>query len=187
MSPSGYSRLAGGEKGRTRRHKTATRKRGNAPKAVRRRGSSAADLSKKVALFKRDRDEARLCEADFSAVARFENGLLHLVAMNNLSPGEREAFDSLFPRPPERNFAMGRAFIDGDSVQFEDVLADPTYDPRTRDVLQRPLGYRTFMAVPIIRNGKSIGTIGCGRRKVMPFTARQPDEPRLRLLAGLAM
>jgi GAF domain-containing protein len=116
---------------------------------------------------------ARLCEADFSAVARFENGLLHLVAMNNLSPAEREAFDSLFPRPAERNFAMGRAFIDGVSVQFEDVLADPTYDPRTRDVLQRSLGYRTFMAVPIIRNGKSIGTIGCGRRKVMPFTARQ--------------
>jgi GAF domain-containing protein len=116
---------------------------------------------------------ARLCEADFSAVARFENGLLHLVAMNNLSTAERGAFDSLFPRPPERNFAMGRAFIEGVSVQFEDVLADPTYDPRTREVLQRPLGYRTFMAVPIIRNGKPIGTIGCGRRKVMPFTARQ--------------
>jgi GAF domain-containing protein len=80
---------------------------------------------------------ARLCEADFSAVARFENGLLHLVALNNLLPAEREAFDSLFPRPPDRNFAMGRAFIDGVSVQFEDVLADPTYDPRTREVLQR--------------------------------------------------
>ena len=116
---------------------------------------------------------ARLCEADFSAVARFENGLLHLVAMNNLSPAEREAFDRLFPRPPERNFVMGRAFIDGVSVQFEDVLADLTYDPRTREVLQRLLGYRTFMAVPIIRNGKPIGAIGCGRRKVMPFTARQ--------------
>ncbi|MFZ1150277.1 MAG: GAF domain-containing protein, partial [Xanthobacteraceae bacterium] len=114
-----------------------------------------------------------MCEADFTAVARFENGLLHLVAMNNLSPAERKAFDSLFPRPPERNFAMGRAFIDGVSVQFEDVLAEPTYDRHTREVLQRPLGYRTFMAVPIIRNGKSIGTIGCGRRTVMPFTARQ--------------
>jgi GAF domain-containing protein len=204
---------AGGEPVKTRRRKTAARKRLNAPKVARHHGSSAAILNKKVALFKRERDEAleqlsealeqqtaasevlrviarsptdaqpafeamvaraaRLCEADFSAVARFENGLLHLVAMNNLSPAERDAFDSLFPRPPERNFAMGRAFIDRVSVQFEDVLADPTYDPRTREVLQRPLGYRTFMAVPIIRNGKPIGTIGCGRRKVMPFTARQ--------------
>ena len=129
---------AGGEPVKTRRRKTAALRRGNAPKPVRRRGSSAADLSKKVALFKRERDKAleqlsealeqqtatsevlrviassrtdaqpafeamvaraaRLCEADFSAVARFDNGLLHLVAMNNLSPGEREAFDSLFPR-----------------------------------------------------------------------------------------
>ena len=204
---------AGGERVKTRRRKTAVRKRGTAPKITRHRGSSADGPSDQVALFKRERDEAleqlsealeqqtatsevlrviassrtdaqpafeamvaraaRLCEADFSAVARFENGLLHLVAMNNLSPAEREAFDGLFPRRPERNFAMGRAFIDGVSVQFEDVLADPTYDRHTREVLQRPLGYRTFMAVPIIRNGKSIGTIGCGRRTVMPFTARQ--------------
>ena len=204
---------AGGEPVKTRHRKTAARKRGNAPKAVRPESSSAPGQENIVARLTRERDEAleqlsealeqqtatsevlrviassrtdaqpafeamvaraaRLCEADFSAVARFENGLLHLVAMNNLSPAEREAFDSLFPRRPERNFAMGRAFIDGVSVQFEDVLADPTYDRHTREVLQRPLGYRTFMAVPIIRNGKSIGTIGCGRRTVMPFTARQ--------------
>jgi GAF domain-containing protein/anti-sigma regulatory factor (Ser/Thr protein kinase) len=204
---------ASGQPAKSRRRKTVTLKRRNAPKVAHHRESSATGLNKKVALFKRERDEAleqlsealeqqtatsevlrviarsptdaqpafeamvaraaRLCEADFSAVARFENGLLHLVAMNNLSLAERDAFDSLFPRPPERNFAMGRAFIDGVSVQFEDVLADPTYDPRTREMLQRPLGYRTFMAVPIIRNGKPIGTIGCGRRKVMPFTARQ--------------
>ena len=116
---------------------------------------------------------AQLCEAEFSAVARFDDGLLHLVAMNNLSPAERESFNSLFPRRPQRNFAMGRAFLDGVSVQFEDVLADPTYDAHTRKVLQRALGYRSFLAVPIIRDGQPIGVIGCGRRKVRPFTATQ--------------
>jgi len=116
---------------------------------------------------------ARLCEAEFSAVTRFENGLLHLVAMNNLSPVEKETFHSLFPRPPERNFAMGRAFLDGISVHFEDVLADPSYDAHTREVLQRVLGYRSFLAVPIIRGGQPIGAIGCGRRQVRPFTATQ--------------
>jgi GAF domain-containing protein len=49
---------AGGEPVKTRRRKTAARKRGNAPKAVRRSGSSAVDLSEQVALFKRERDEA---------------------------------------------------------------------------------------------------------------------------------
>ena len=47
-----------GEPAKTRRRKTVTLKRGNAPKAVGRRGSSAASLLKKVALLERERDEA---------------------------------------------------------------------------------------------------------------------------------
>src|SRR5262245_45625422 len=116
---------------------------------------------------------AELCQAHFSAVARFENGLLHLLALNNLSPEEREAFHSLFPRPPARNFVMGRAFVDGKPVQFDDVLAEFDYDVRTRDVLQRTLKYRTFMAVPILKDGTPIGVIGCARREVKPFTGSQ--------------
>ena len=115
----------------------------------------------------------RLCEAHFSGVARYEDGLLHLVAVSNLSTSEAQAFHSLFPRPPKRNFVMGRAFVDGQEVHFEDVLTELDYDIRTREVLQRTLGYRSFMAVPIIREGKPIGVIGCGRREVRPFTAAQ--------------
>src|SRR6476619_396244 len=47
---------------------------------------------------------ARLCEAEFSAVARLDGDLLHLVAMANMSPPETEAYQSLFPRPPRRDF-----------------------------------------------------------------------------------
>jgi two-component system, NtrC family, sensor kinase len=115
----------------------------------------------------------QLCEAHFSGVARYEDGLLHLVAVSNLSTSEAQAFHSLFPRTPKRNFVMGRAFVDGQAVHFEDVLAELDYDARTREVLQRTLGYRTFMAVPIIREGKPIGVIGCGRREVRPFSAAQ--------------
>ena len=115
----------------------------------------------------------QLCEAHFSGVARYEDGLLHLVAVSNLSTSEAQAFHSLFPRPPKRNFVMGRAFVDGQEVHFEDVLTELDYDTRTREVLQRTLGYRSFMAVPIIREGKPIGVIGCGRREVRPFTAAQ--------------
>src|SRR5215216_6231342 len=116
---------------------------------------------------------AQLCQASFSAVARYEDGLLHLVALNNLSAEESEAFHSLFPRPLARNFVMGRAVVEGQPVHFEDVLAEIDYDPRTRDVLQRVLKYRTFMAVPILREETPIGVIGCGRREMRPFTAAQ--------------
>jgi hypothetical protein len=50
---------AGGETVKTRRHKTATPKRGNAPKGVRARSSSAADQETKVARLARELNEAR--------------------------------------------------------------------------------------------------------------------------------
>ena len=116
---------------------------------------------------------AQMCQAHFSAVARFDDGLLHLVALNNLSEDEIKAFHTLFPRPPARNFVMGRAFVDGRPVQFDDVLSELDYDTRTREVLQRTLKYRTFMAVPILKEGNPIGVIGCARREVRPFTSGQ--------------
>ena len=116
---------------------------------------------------------AKLCEAEFSAVARFEEGLLRLVAVSNLLPDEARAFHSLFPRAPTRGFVMGRAFVEGRTVHVEDVLADPDYDPRTREILQSLTGYRTFLGVPVLRDGRPIGVIGCARRAVKPFTAAQ--------------
>ena len=116
---------------------------------------------------------AKLCEAEFSAVARFEEGLLRLVAVSNLLPDEARAFHSLFPRAPTRGFVMGRAFVEGRTVHVEDVLADPDYDRRTREILQSLTGYRTFLGVPVLRDGKPIGVIGCARRAVKPFTAAQ--------------
>jgi GAF domain-containing protein/CheY-like chemotaxis protein/anti-sigma regulatory factor (Ser/Thr protein kinase) len=116
---------------------------------------------------------SRLCAAEFSAVARFDDGLLHLVALNNMSPEETEAFHRLFPRPLRRDFIMGRAFLDGRPVHVEDVLADPDYDVRVISVLQRVAGYRTFLGVPILKEGVPIGVIGSARREVKPFTAAQ--------------
>jgi C4-dicarboxylate-specific signal transduction histidine kinase len=108
------------------------------------------------------RSAARLREADFSVVARFDDGL---------SSQEMEELHSLFPRPPQRNFTMGRAFLDGRSVHVDDVLIDPDYDPPTLGVLQRLMRYRTFLAVPILREGVRI--VGCARREVKPFAPNQ--------------
>ena len=49
---------AGGKPAKTRRRKTVTLKRRDAPKAVRRRSSSAVSLQEKVTLLTRERDEA---------------------------------------------------------------------------------------------------------------------------------
>ena len=116
---------------------------------------------------------ARLCDAAFSMAVRFDGAMLHLVAVNNMSPAETEAYQSLFPRPPLRSYIVGRAFIDGRPVHVEDVRTDPDYDPKTLETLQRGAPYRTYLGIPIIRDGVPIGAIGCGRREVKPFTATQ--------------
>jgi two-component system, NtrC family, sensor kinase len=85
---------------------------------------------------------ATLGDAEFSAVTRLEDGLLNLVAVHSLSPGETAAFYSLFPRRPERSFVMGRAFVDAQPVHFKDVLAELDYDTRTLETLQSVAKYR---------------------------------------------
>ena len=113
---------------------------------------------------------ARLCDATFSAVARFDGELLHLVAVNKMSPEETAAYHSLFPRPALRNFIIGRAFTDGVPVHVEDIETDPDYDPHTLAVLRAAAPYRSYLGIPILRDGVPIGAIGCGRREVKPFT-----------------
>ena len=119
------------------------------------------------------RHAARLCDAEFSAVARLDGEFLHLAAMAHMSPRETEAYRSLFPRPPRRDFVIGRAFVDRQPVHVKDVRTDPDYDPRTLQVLQRAAPYRTYLGIPILLKGVAIGAIGCGRRRVKPFTAAQ--------------
>ncbi len=102
---------AGGEPVKTRRRKTAARKRGNAPKAVRGRGSSAVGLSEQVALFKRERDEAL---AQLSAASK-------VLKVISSSPGQLEpVFQAMLANAThlcEAKFASLR-LSEGDRLRF---------------------------------------------------------------------
>ena len=115
----------------------------------------------------------RLCDATFGGVFRFRDGQLHIAALAHVSQEETDAFHNQYPRPPHRNFIMGRAFLDGRPVHVEDVVTDAGYDQGMQAGLQRVARYRTVLAVPILRNGAPIGVVGCARREVKPFTAAQ--------------
>jgi signal transduction histidine kinase len=65
---------------------------------------------------------------------------------------------------------VGRAMSDGKIVHVPDVLADPDH----LLVEQRKVGgYRTVLAVPLMREGLAIGIIRLTRNKVQPFTDKQ--------------
>ena len=118
---------AGGEPVKTRRRKTVTPKRRNAPKAVRRRSSSAAGKEAKVALFKRERDEALERETATSEV-------LHLISK---SPGNLElVFRSILEnatRICQANFA-NLHFYEGDAFR---VVAMHNAPPEWAEVLRQ--------------------------------------------------
>ena len=112
---------------------------------------------------------ARLCEADYAAIHRPKDGAYPYVASYGLS---REYDDYMRARPivPGRDTVLGRAVIEGQVVQVEDVLTDPEYGNRERAKLG---GFRTVLGVPLLREDIPIGVIVLARSEVRPFTDKQ--------------
>ena len=112
---------------------------------------------------------ARLCEADKAAITRQINGVFYFAETYGFSPEYKEHVRSL-PVKPERGFASGRALLEGNIVHVVDVLADPNY---TWEETQRIGGFRTVLAVPMLREGVPIGVLGLTRSEVRAFTDKQ--------------
>src|SRR6185436_3931386 len=72
--------------------------------------------------------------------------------------------------PIDRRSLTGRAVVEGRAIHIADVLADPEYRPAGR---QAAGGYKTVLAVPMLRDGTTIGVFGLGRSEVSPFTDKQ--------------
>jgi signal transduction histidine kinase len=73
------------------------------------------------------------------------------------------------PLPPGRQSATGRAVLERRVVHIHDVLQDRDYTW----VGGEAAGVRTILAVPMLREDVVVGVIGCGRREVRPFAAKE--------------
>src|SRR5262245_22192099 len=111
----------------------------------------------------------RLCGADQGAIHQFDGELLQLGAAYRTRPEYRE-YARGHPVRASRGSASGRAAIDRQTVHIHDVLADPEYQMFER---QRVSGFRTFLAVPMLRDQTVVGIINLWRTRVEPFTDRQ--------------
>ena len=97
----------------------------------------------------------RLCGARMGALYPFDGELVHLVAHHNYSPEVLEILRRRYPRPPQPDHASGRAILTRAVVQIEDMLADPVYPPE----ITRAGGWRSILAVPMLRDGVPNGAI----------------------------
>jgi GAF domain-containing protein len=117
---------------------------------------------------------ARLCNADMASIARDYGPGFHHVTNYGFPPDWLD-YSRPFKMQPGRGSVVGRALLDGAVVQVADVLADPEY---TYLEPQKKAGYRTFLAVPLLREGQPIGVISLGNKTVRPFSDKQIELVR---------
>src|SRR5262245_24693851 len=112
---------------------------------------------------------ARLCEAEMASIARRRGTNYHLVANYGYPSGYNEYIETL-PMESGRGSVTGRVLLEGKPVHIVDVLADPEY---TLAEAQKKGGFRTMLAVPLLREGVPIGVLHVLRTRVRPFTEKQ--------------
>jgi GAF domain-containing protein len=109
----------------------------------------------------------KLCEASDAYVALKDGDYLVFQTQHGLIPVAWKR------RPINRQWPAGRTVVDGKSVHLRDVLAGEGDEfPDGREIARRD-GARTVLAVPMTREGESIGVIILRRTEVLPFTDKQ--------------
>ena len=200
----------GGKAAKTQRRKTAARKGGNAPKVVRHGGSSADALSKKVALFKRERDEAleqqkatsevlrvissspgelepvfnamlanatRICEATIGTLYLYEGTQFRGVALHHSKKSYVDYWrsNSVVELKKHSGTPLDRLVNTKRVVHIPDLRIDQSYLEKSGRIvaLVEDAGVRTFVSVPMIKEGELVGAINLYRQEVRPFTNKQ--------------
>jgi class 3 adenylate cyclase len=123
-------------------------------------------------------NSVRLTHAEGGNITREVAGEYRAGAISSGLPEEYGQIMSNMTFRPERGSAIGRALLERGPIQILDVLADPEYS--LADV-QRVLGFRTLLAVPLLRDGEPSGALSVWRRQVRAFTA-----PEISLLTTFA-
>jgi GAF domain-containing protein len=116
------------------------------------------------------RSAARLCEAQFCFVFRFDGERLHFVAHHGLTPEGYDAVRRAWPSAPTPGSAAGRSVLDRGVAHIPDVHADPGY---VFGAAAEVATYRSIAAVPMLHDGIPIGTITVSRSRAGAFPDRQ--------------
>ena len=112
---------------------------------------------------------AQLCDADRALIWQ-RDGAVYRLAANYGFSREVEEHAKRHPIAPGRGTLVGRMALEGSTVHVPDVLSDPEY---TGTEYQSRAGFRTLLAVPLLRDGVVIGAFSLTRPVVKPFTDRE--------------
>ena len=112
----------------------------------------------------------RLCEADDATMFRLVGDSAQLFAHHGQLPLAGPI--GQFALPLVRGLAGARAIIERRTVHVADMQAEADEYPESHTISLQ-LGYRTMLAVPLLRGREAIGVIALRRAEMRPFTERQ--------------
>ena len=116
-----------------------------------------------------------ICEAKFGTLYLYDGDVFRPAAFHNAPPAFVEARKRQAGIRPPPDSALGRVAITKQVAQLADIKATQSYierDPIT--VIPVDLaGYRTVVAVPMLKEDELIGAINIYRQEVRPFSEKQ--------------
>ena len=118
---------------------------------------------------------ARICDAKFGNIFRWDGDAFSLVATHNTPPAFAE-YRKRRPLPLKPNLPFSRMVVTNAVVHCADAAALPAYtEQRDPDIVAAVelAGIRTFVAVPMLKENKLIGALIVYRQEVHPFTDKQ--------------
>jgi signal transduction histidine kinase/putative methionine-R-sulfoxide reductase with GAF domain len=112
----------------------------------------------------------RLCNAAYCSVCLYDGEWIRMAAIQNVDPSRAEMLQRVFPLRVDDGTLPGRVIRTRAVMQIPDVAADPDY--RLKQEIQA-MGFRSLLAVPLLRDGEPIGTVNVGRIEPGPFSSTQ--------------
>ncbi len=114
------------------------------------------------------RHALELCDSAVGGIAEFDGTLIHLRSLIGLTPDTTQAVWRTWPRPPGPDTTHGRVVLAGASIHVPDITVDQTISANNQDLARR-FGYRAMLGVPLLRDGRVVGSISMTRNEAGGF------------------
>ena len=116
----------------------------------------------------------RICDAKFGTLYLCDGDAFRAVAIHNAPPAFAAA-RRLTPSRPPPDVPLGRVAITKQVVQIADIRTTQSYiegHPFVVEAVELG-GYRTVLAVPMLKDNELVGSINILRQEVRPFNEKQ--------------